>query len=250
MQLSTYVTEIGDLRMFLIFVYENYILYFYSDYSILRNSHSARSQKRTRDVRDANITTAFMFRDSERFKNEYLWAFSLMDGKPSFQVYIISEIVSWLKRVDLDCITNAGDRVDTDLKSINFISAQNSFIIRAYQKNKIGQRKDTFYYYRIVNGTEIELFDTYRTESSSFPISKIIAVNNDLYYLIHESCPEIDIYTINKEYKTHYVEYTLRLKNNTQYISGNSCGKYLVMETKIGEFHVYDIDDILSRFRG
>ena len=247
MEISTYVRETGELTAFMIFIYTNYIFYLYQDFSIFDNVKYDRHSGRTRDIRTAYYTSSYLLCDKDNYRNDYLFAMSYDEEKPSFHVFIISDIISWQKAIPLTNITEKGCLVKNKTDNVNYFKDQNVFVINTYKKTWTGS-KDVFFYYKIVNGSELECVSMLETNFNDYTFAKVILVQPKLYYRVHKKYRFVEVYRLDLSHDIHNVEYLLEIEKGRAYWSGYTCSAYTVMEVEINsvkEFHVFDNQDVL-----
>jgi hypothetical protein len=245
-EISCYVSYLGYIRMFEIFVSAKTILYKSFDYSLLEDFEFNKLVDFIKlEVRGANLISSYLYTQNELITNDYLWTISVVNEKPSFHVFIVSEVISWLKEIHLPDIENDGYKVEPLKTNIHFLKNQNLFVIRGYKTSTLGYKSVSLFYFKLINGTSIEKLITLPTDNPTDQIPKYVALTEEIFYLIYNSNKTIDVFTKSTKYNTYYIEYSIEINNGTQYISGVSCGGYLVMESIDFEFHVFNYDDIL-----
>ena len=252
MEISTYVKENGELRAFLILVYQKSLFYFYQDFSVFGNENSIRRDSKTSDVRAGNYTSSYLFTDKANYRNDYLFAMSYDEGKPSFHVFIVSDIISWIKVIPLRNITDDGCYVKFRSDNVNYFKEQDVFVINTFQKTWT-EHKNIFYYYKIVNGSDLVWFDILDTNYQDFTFFETILVQPKLYYRVHQKSKRVEVYNLDKKHVIHHVEYLIKIEDDKSYLSGHTCSEYTVIEALfegITEFHVFDNQDVLiPRFK-
>ena len=252
MEISTYVRENGELRAFLIFVYPQSLFYFYQDFSVFGNEISNRKDGKIRDVRTGNYTSSYLFTDKRNYRNDYLFTMSYDEGKPSFHVFIVSDMISWIKVVPLKNITDDSCYVKFRSDNVNYFKEQDVFVINTFKKTWNGHR-NIFYYYKIVNGSDLVCFDVLDTNYQDFTFSKTILVQPKLYYRVHHKSKFVEVYNLDKKHVIHRVEYLIKIEDDKSYLSGHTCSEYTVLEALfegVTEFHVFDNQDVLiPRFK-
>ena len=243
MEVATFSTGYYKYKVHAIFV--NHDTLEYQSYEIdLLGDVKIDDLAKIETFRNVEFVSIFVYRNMTYKCNSYLYALSVVDQKPVYHVFIISDVVSWIKQIPLTDIIDKGLKVQNSKDSTNYITNQGILIVQA-TKWKFGIiEEDSFFFYRVKND-HITLFDTvYAKETKDF-MNKFVYVENSLYYIIYSLTSYIDIYTLNSYQNKHYIEYTINPPDNAVYITGHCCGKYLVLETGHNDFHLYKIDDIL-----
>ena len=72
MLLSTFPSKSGTLKMFLMFVHNDWLRYYFSEYNSITNVKSKRKLLRTEPIRNSNFTSAFVYKNSTFYSSDYI----------------------------------------------------------------------------------------------------------------------------------------------------------------------------------
>ena len=192
-------------------------------------------------IRGANFTTSVSYQN-ETSRNSYIYALSVVDEVPSFHVFIISDIVSWVGEIKLHNITDNGHKVKPIADMLNYIDNR-IFYINAYEVRG-GTTYNIFYFYKI-SDQGLNCFKTAETGKLFVAGTKVIKLRDSLFYVIYEYKDEFSVMNLYKNKDSFYKLYKLNTHDDVTYKSGKWCGRRLILETDHANIQLFDVSDVL-----
>lgn len=222
MEVATYATSSNVYRMHVIFTLKNLIVDFYWDMGYYQEEMINQKTFISSVVHGVRFVSTVITEGSEKDSNSYLYALSVANqAKPEYHIYIVSDVVSWVKKVPLLNITQDGFKVEPSKGSVTYIEEQDVFIVKAYKEEWLRATKTAFYFYK-VNGTNLTIFDKVTSEETSSRAVKFVYINDFLYYIIYKGEHYVDVYSLNTKLNRHYIEYRLGIEGDSTFLTGHS----------------------------
>ena len=208
MDLASYASSTNMYRMHLILSYQNYIWNTYTEVNYFTNEVIDIVQRSSSKIRKVKFQFTYMYQGNNTERNSYMYALSIVNKRPEFHIFIVSDIVSWVNKTDLWSITNQNYTMQDRSCIVAWIQEDNVIIIRGKTEDKY-KREQTVYYLYSFHGSNITLFDSVNAKDTQFSVSKFIYISEFLYYIIYSDAKFVDVYKLSTLTNKHYIEYRL-----------------------------------------
>ena len=183
-------------RMHIILTFKDYICSTYTEFNYFTNDIIDIVEMKSEIIRKANFEFTYLFKNTDTIKNSYLYALSIVNNKPEFHVFIVSEIVSWISKIDLCSISNETFTVKDKESIVALIPEDNVVIIKGYHQDQYKKEQVVYYFYNFT-GPNIANFDKVSSTDTQFSVSKFIYISEFLYYIIYYDACFVDLYKLN-----------------------------------------------------
>ena len=247
-EFSNYSTNRNSLRNHLIFIESDKLKFSYSDANYFIRKIPNFNMPIKRELRGVNMITSMMGKNSTS-KNNFLFTFSVIDGVAEVEVFIVSDVVSWVKGILLREIYDDGYKVAPNCSEVNIFSTESVFAVHAQKETSEGVF-DNFYFYKVEEMT-ITMFKVVEAKSfeiQGFKVARNIRIQQNLLYIIYEGFDYFHIMDLRTDKNTFYKKYKVDVYNKDKgilYISGKWWGAKMVIETNSGELYLFDVSDPL-----
>mmetsp|Transcript_15305 Transcript_15305/g.17768 ORF Transcript_15305/g.17768 Transcript_15305/m.17768 type:complete len:323 (-) Transcript_15305:154-1122(-) len=222
-EFSNYATNNGALRNHIIFIDKSSISYSYNDARYFNRKIPEFNKPNTTELHGLNMIMSMQNKKTVS-KNNFLFALSVIDNVATLEVFIISEIVSWIKQIELSEITKDGNLVDPSANTVNFFDCIAVFAINGH-KYVDGNRIETFYFYKMEQSNVTLFLKIVTTEpNNEFTMARNIKIRPNILYIIYEHFKYFNVMDIQPEFNTFHKRYALDVYNvqgGTTYISGS-----------------------------
>ena len=198
-EFSNYATNHNSIRNHLIFIEKDNIKFSYNDANYFIRKIPNFNLPILRELRGVNMVTSMMNKNITS-KNNYLFTFSVIDGISEVEVFIVSDVVSWIKRIQLIEIVKDGFKVTPECSVVNYLDWVSVFIVHAQKETDEGLQ-NKFYFYKI-DEMNIRMFKSLLAnpaETQGFTAARNIRVQNNLLYIIYDGFDYFNIMNIRPD---------------------------------------------------
>jgi hypothetical protein len=214
---SNYATYFSKLRNHLIFLSNDTIFTITSDVDYFDKKITGFPVRASHKIRGANFTSTFLI-EEEDSKNDYVYAFSVVDGKASFHIFIVSDVVSWIKQIKLTKISEEGNYVLPYNNRVNFIDGR----IVIVNSHRSSDNKNVFYMYNI-KGQNIEFVRTITADNSVVTAVKNIKIQEEIFYILYDNLDYIRVMNLYKNDTEFHKLYSIDNYGDNVYYKGGKC---------------------------
>lgn len=214
---SNYATYFSKLRNHLIFLNSDTIFTITSDIDYFDKKITGFPIRSSHQIRGANFTSTFLVEDEDG-KNDYVYAFSVINGSASFHVFIVSDIVSWIKQIKLTQIRDDGNYVLPYNNRVNFIDGR----IIIVNSHRSSDNTNVYYMYN-VKGQNLEFMQTITGDNNVVTAVKNIKIQEEIFYILYDNYNYIRVMNLYKNDTQFHKLYSIDNYGKDVYYKAGKC---------------------------